>query len=201
VSRTNLVCATYLFKYDERVDSIDAADGAQHTDVATAPVPDLGLVDAMAQLSFLMYDALAEIAAEQGLSIIQMRLLGVLRDREPTMNALGRYLGLDKSSITGLVDRAQRRDLVARTVSAADRRVFLVSITDNGRQIGRRIASRFSERVAAFAAGLSPGERRMLSRLATRIVAADVNLRGFELHMSAMAGQPETAGQTSDTAD
>lgn len=183
------------------MDSIDDADGAQNAEEATAPVTDLGLVDAMAQLSFLMYDALAEIAAEHGLSIIQTRLIGVLRDREPTMNALGRYLGLDKSSITGLIDRAQRRDLVTRTVSAADRRVFLVAITDNGRRIGRQIASRFTERVETFTAGLAPDERQALSRLATRIVASDVNLRGFELHVSAMAAQPETVSRTPALAD
>jgi DNA-binding MarR family transcriptional regulator len=38
------------------------------------------------------------------------------------MNELGRLLGLDKSSVSGLVDRAQRRGLVARTVSAIYRR-------------------------------------------------------------------------------
>lgn len=70
---------------------------------------DLGLVDALAQLSFLVQNALAELAGEHDLSITQTRLLGILRDREPTMNELGRHLGLDKSSITGLVDRAQRR--------------------------------------------------------------------------------------------
>ena len=83
---------------------------------------DLGLVDALAQLSFLVHNALAEIARQDDLSIIQMRLLGVLRDREPTMNELGRLLGLDKSSISGLVDRAQRRGLVTRAVSTIDRR-------------------------------------------------------------------------------
>jgi hypothetical protein len=51
------------------------------------------LVDALAQLSFLVSNALAEIAGQHDLSIILTRLLGVLRDREPTMNALGRLLG------------------------------------------------------------------------------------------------------------
>jgi len=45
-------------------------------------------VDALAQLSFLVQGALAEIAAQHDLSIIQTRLLGVLRDREPTMNEI-----------------------------------------------------------------------------------------------------------------
>ena len=63
----------------------------------------------MAQLAFLVHGLLEHRAAEQGLSVIQARLLGVLRDRTPTMNELARLLGLDKSSVTGLVNRAERR--------------------------------------------------------------------------------------------
>jgi hypothetical protein len=69
-----------------------------------------------------------EIAAEHGLSLAQTQLLGVLRDREPLMSELGRHLGLDKSSISGLVDRAQRRGLVTRTASDVDRRAIRVPI-------------------------------------------------------------------------
>jgi MarR family transcriptional regulator, lower aerobic nicotinate degradation pathway regulator len=142
---------------------------------------DLGLVDALAQLSFLVHNALAEFAGQHDLSIIQMRLLGVLRDREPTMNALGRHLGLDKSSISGLVDRAQRRGLVTRTVSATDRRAFQVSITDTGRQLAEQVGARFAERIETLAAGLPDADRRLLARLAARIVAADADRRGAGL--------------------
>jgi DNA-binding MarR family transcriptional regulator len=72
---------------------------------------DLGIVDALAQLTFLVQGTLARRAAEYELSIIQMRLLGVLRDRTPAMNDLAKILELDKSSLTGLVDRAERRGL------------------------------------------------------------------------------------------
>src|ERR1700691_1015263 len=98
----------------------------------------LGVVDALAQLSFLVQGALGRIAAEQDLSIIQTRLLGVLRDRSPGMNELARYLELDKSSVTGLVDRAERRGLVRRKVSSTDRRAVDVSITAPGRRAARR---------------------------------------------------------------
>ena len=142
---------------------------------------DLGLVDALAQLSFLVHNALAGIAARRDLSMVQVRLLGVLRDREPTMNELGRLLGLDKSSITGLVDRAQRRDLVTRTVSAADRRAFRVSITVAGRRLADEVAAEFTARIDAAAAPLSEADRRVLSRLASRIVTADATHRGVDL--------------------
>ncbi len=138
-------------------------------------------MDALAQLSFLVHNTLAEIAARHDLSIIQTRLLGVLRDREPTMNALGRHLGLDKSSISGLVDRAQRRGLVTRTVSAADRRVVQVSITDTGRQLAAEVAATFAERVGTFLAVLPESDQRVLSQLAARIAAAEADRSGIGL--------------------
>jgi DNA-binding MarR family transcriptional regulator len=151
----------------------------------TSP-PELGLVDALAQLSFLVHDTMVEIASEHDLSIIQTRLLGVLRDREPTMNALGRHLGLDKSSISGLVDRAQRRGLVTRTVSATDRRAFQVSITENGRQLIDLLAARFAERIELFVAGMPDAEREVLSRSAARIVMADARRHGVDLRPTAV---------------
>jgi DNA-binding MarR family transcriptional regulator len=156
----------------------------QDTPTPQAPSPadeDLGLVDALAQLSFLVQNTLAEIAGQHDLSIIQTRLLGVLRDREPTMNQLGRHLGLDKSSITGLVDRAQRRGLVTRTVSAVDRRSFQVSITDSGRQLVEQVAAQFAEQIERSVAPLPETDRKQLSQMATRIVTVDAHGRGIDL--------------------
>ena len=146
---------------------------------------DPGSVDTIAQLSFLVQNALAEIAGEYGLSLIQTRLLGVLRDREPTMNELGRHLGLDKSSITGLVSRAQRRGLVARAVSEGDRRVVQVSITDAGRDLVEQVGGRFAERIGDLVADLADGDRQEFSRLANRIVRADIRRRGLDLGTAA----------------
>ena len=130
------------------------------------------LVDALAQLSFLVQNALAEITGEYGASLVLARLLGVLRDREPLMSELGRHLGLDKSSISGLVDRAQRRGLVTRTADGTDRRAFRVSITDAGRELAGEVAERFAGRIDALVADLSGAERALLTGLAGRIVEA-----------------------------
>ena len=157
----------------------------------TPPVParageDLGLVDALAQLSFLVHNTLAEIAGQHDLSIIQVRLLGILRDRKPTMNTLGRHLGLDKSSVSGLVDRAQRRGLVDRTVSATDRRAFQVSITDTGRQLVEQVAAGFTARIETLVAGLPDTDRKLLSQLAARIVTTDADRQGIDLRTDAV---------------
>jgi DNA-binding MarR family transcriptional regulator len=141
----------------------------------------LGIVDALAQLSFVVQGALGRIAAEHDLSIVQTRLLGVLRDRSPGMNELARHLELDKSSVTGLVDRAERRGLVRRMASSADRRGIQVSITAAGRKIVRRAEAQFEERIASLVARLTDAERAGLSALASRVVVEDARNHGIEL--------------------
>jgi DNA-binding MarR family transcriptional regulator len=131
---------------------------------------DIGAVDALAQLSFLIQNTLAEIAGRHELSVIQSRLLGVLRDREPTMNELGRLLGLDKSSISGLVDRAERRGLVRRATSPHDRRAVRVTMTEAGRALTGQVAAAFEARVEAYVHGLPAADRAQLARLAAQVV-------------------------------
>jgi len=131
---------------------------------------ELGLVDALAQLSFLVHGILADTAGEFELSVIQTRVLGVLRDRTPTMNELARHLGLDKASISGLIDRAERRGLVQRTVSPTDRRSYQVSMTDTGRALASRVAERFAARIELLVADLAAADRRRLAQLASQLI-------------------------------
>ena len=56
------------------------------------------VVDALAQLSWHVQSSMGDAAAARGVSVSQLRLLGILRDREPEMLALARYLRLDKDS-------------------------------------------------------------------------------------------------------
>src|ERR1700761_1705611 len=106
--------------------------------VASRPLPadvDLGLVDALAQLTFTVHATLGRIAARHDVSITQTRLLGILRDRRPTIKELAGFLQVDKSSMTGLVDRAEERGLVQRVSSPLDGRSVLVAITTAGRSL------------------------------------------------------------------
>jgi MarR family transcriptional regulator, lower aerobic nicotinate degradation pathway regulator len=146
-----------------------------------AATRELNPVDGMAQLSFLIHRMLERRAAEHDLSIIQTRLLGVLRDRRPTMNELGRVLDLDKSSVSGLVERAERRGLVSRAASPADGRAVLVSLTKHGRSLVGEAATQFEGDVHALLDQLSPADRRALSRLVSRLLVAHAADHGIEL--------------------
>jgi DNA-binding MarR family transcriptional regulator len=130
----------------------------------------LGIVDGLAQLSFLVQHELGQVAAEHGLSIIQLRLLGVLRDRTPGMQELARHLGLDKSSMTGLVDRAERRNLVQRIPAPHDGRGIQVSLTEQGHELARACTAEVNRRIQDLTSVLTQAQRGQLSRMATILV-------------------------------
>jgi MarR family transcriptional regulator, lower aerobic nicotinate degradation pathway regulator len=142
---------------------------------------DLGVVDALAQLTFAVQGALSRIAATHGLSIIQTRLLGILRDRQPTITELAGFLRLDKSSVTGLVDRAEQRGLVRRTASPLDGRSVRVSLTAAGRAVVDRETAVFEDEIAVLVSDLSPGQRSRLSALASRVAISDAKRRGVDI--------------------
>jgi MarR family transcriptional regulator, lower aerobic nicotinate degradation pathway regulator len=140
---------------------------------------DLGLEDALAQLSFLVWGTLAERASTDDLSMTQIRLLGILRDREPSMLELARLLGLDKSSVTGLVDRAEKRGLLLRAIDTDDHRSFRVSLTRAGRKTVDRVAAAFHADIEAISSCLSRADQIVLSGLASRIVVTHAAEQGI----------------------
>ena len=138
-------------------------------DRATTPE----LTDALVELSFLVQATLARLASERELSLIQVRLLGILRDREPGIVELADALNLDKSSVSGLVDRAQRRGLVERASSkSSDGRAIRVVLTKLGRTMASEFAARVSEELARLVEDLTPAERQRLAAQAASIVAS-----------------------------
>jgi DNA-binding MarR family transcriptional regulator len=142
---------------------------------------ELDPVDGLAQLSFVITGLLERRAGEHDLSLPAARLLGVLRDREPTMNELARLLELDKSSVTGLVDRAERRGLVARVPLATDRRAVLVRLTDTGRTLVSAAAGSFADDVSAMLGLLPPRDQAALARIVSRLLVAHAASYGIDL--------------------
>jgi DNA-binding MarR family transcriptional regulator len=131
------------------------------------------LTDALVELSFLLQARLARLAGDHELSLTQVRLLGILRDREPGIVELADTLELDKSSVSGLVDRAQRRGLVERaSPKITDGRAIRVLLTPHGRTVAHRFAERVSSELDELVKNLSPAQREQLARQAAQIVAS-----------------------------
>ncbi|MFI9381529.1 MarR family winged helix-turn-helix transcriptional regulator [Kutzneria sp. NPDC052558] len=146
--------------------------------------PDLGVTDSLVQLSFLVQGVLARIAAEHDLSLQQVRLLGVLRDRELGMAALADVLELDKSSATGLIARAERRGLVQRAAVPEDRRAVRVRLTDEARRLVAVCAAEVDREMARLVQGLTETNRGRLSRLASQVVHHEAERQGIDLSVA-----------------
>jgi MarR family transcriptional regulator, lower aerobic nicotinate degradation pathway regulator len=131
----------------------------------------LNLTDALVQSSFLVQGVLRRVATRHDLSVVQMRLLGILRDREPGVLVLARHLELDKSSVTGLVDRAEGRGLVERVADPDDGRAVRIRLTRKGRASAAAGAAEVGEELATVTADMSETERRRLAALLSGIAA------------------------------
>jgi DNA-binding MarR family transcriptional regulator len=142
---------------------------------------DLGIVDALVQVSFLVQRVLARAAEHHDVSIVMGRLVGILRDRTPTMGELALLLGLDKSSLSGLVDRAQARGLVRRHAAADDGRSVRVSLTPAGHRLVLVGGAEIADELAAIAACLAPSRQAALSKLASELVHHDALGQGIDL--------------------
>lgn len=130
----------------------------------------LGVAAALVRLSFLVQSVYAEVCAGYDVTPPQAQLLCVIRDRPRGMTELGEMLRLEKSSLSGLVDRVERRGLLRRTSSPTDRRAVTIEVTPPGKAIVDPLYDEVSQRLDRIVTGLSPADRERFTRLATRIV-------------------------------
>jgi MarR family transcriptional regulator, lower aerobic nicotinate degradation pathway regulator len=126
------------------------------------------LRDALVQVSFALMAALTEVAAEHDLSLTQLRVLGILRDREPTMADLATFTGLERSTVSGLIDRASQRGLVVRAADPVDGRSVRVRLTAQARRLERQITAAVSQRVTPLLENLTGSEQNRLTALLTK---------------------------------
>ena len=129
------------------------------------------LVDALVQTAFATMAVLTRIGAEHDLSLTQLRVLGVLQDRRLRMTALADYLGLEKSTMTGLVDRAEKRGLLVRVASDRDGRAIDVVLTEIGTELAEKVHGRAGDALAPLTGTLSAPDHRRLQVLLNRILA------------------------------
>jgi DNA-binding MarR family transcriptional regulator len=126
---------------------------------------DIGLIDALAQTAYAVMAVLNRAAAEHDLSLTQLRVLAILRDRRLRMAMLADHLGLEKSTMTGLVDRAEKRGLLARAPSATDGRAVEVFLAPGGTELVEPIYRRVAELLTPLTETLPAAERQQLRSL------------------------------------
>lgn len=85
--------------------------------------------------------AYEKIAASCGVTYNVMNILTLLyRRRKPmSQNELSKEMHLSNQTVTSVVDNLEKRGLVTRSIAENDRRKRLVTLTEEGRVVGRRV--------------------------------------------------------------
>ena len=141
------------------------------------PPADQDLIDALVRTCFATMAVLNRVGAEHDLSLTQIRLLGILADRRAKMSELADILGLDKSTVSGLVDRAEKRGLVQRAANPADGRAVDVFLSPTGTELADRGAALVARSLSPMTSVLTGTEARRLTTLLEHILPAAPSLR------------------------
>ncbi|MGN8048248.1 MarR family winged helix-turn-helix transcriptional regulator [Curtobacterium sp. 22159] len=128
------------------------------------------LVDALGHAAFRTMGALTDLAADAGLSLTQLRVLAILRDRRLRIGDLADHLGLERSTMTGLVARASAKGLLAREPNAEDARSVDVVLTAAGQEVARSLEAAMREALLPLTTQLVPSDRRALRVLLERML-------------------------------
>jgi DNA-binding MarR family transcriptional regulator len=100
-----------------------------------------------------------------GLTAAQYNVLNVLAASADGLSQreLGDILVVDRSNVTGLLDRLEKAGLVKRTDHPSDRRVYRVSLTTAGRKLWAKVQPLYFKVAAQVTAGL--GEKQLRDAL------------------------------------
>ncbi|HTJ79607.1 MAG TPA: MarR family transcriptional regulator [Rariglobus sp.] len=92
-----------------------------------------------------------------GLTAAQYNVLHALSDAADGLSQreLGDILVVDRSNVTGLLDRLEKAGWVKRSDHPTDRRVYRVSLTPSGRKLWAKVEPRYLEVTEQVTAGLT----------------------------------------------
>jgi MarR family transcriptional regulator, organic hydroperoxide resistance regulator len=115
-----------------------------------------GVLLALQRATHRTLQALASALADLDLTPSELNTLANLADGRPrSVRALGQDTGTRGTTLTGVLDRLERRGYLTRALDPADRRSFRVSLTDQGQTIAERVRQAVTDLERTALAGLS----------------------------------------------
>lgn len=125
---------------------------------------------------FREVDALfSAVSRRMGITPQQAQLLCFAQHRQPSFGEAATLLHCDKTNVTGLVDRLQRRGLLTREPDPHDRRVTRVHLTPDGEELTGDFQDAIDTAITTRFATWPATDRRALLPL---LHAATTTLRG-----------------------
>jgi DNA-binding MarR family transcriptional regulator len=101
-------------------------------------------VDAIVETIIYLYTESRRLTKDRarmfGLTGPQLTVIKILAELgDLSLSSLSGRIKAQNSTVTGIIDRMEREELVQRERSAEDRRIVLIRLTDKGRSLARQI--------------------------------------------------------------
>lgn len=110
-------------------------------DEAPGPTDSAVLAHALQQLHISRDRYQSALARQHRLSISELSCLRHLEAHQPVQpTQLAEFLGVSRSAVTAMVDTLVRRGFAVRADHQADRRIVLISVTDQGAEIAGELS-------------------------------------------------------------
>ena len=107
-----------------------------------------------------------------GLTAVQWAPLMIIsRGGNPTAASLARDLNTDTGAMTRMLDRLEAKGLLTRSRSVQDRRVVVLTLTDQGRELTTRIPHHLARVYNQHLTGFNAEEFQQLKGFLRRIIA------------------------------
>ncbi|MEY2878723.1 MAG: hypothetical protein RLZZ15_1103 [Verrucomicrobiota bacterium] len=147
---------------------------AQIPDPDDAPDHDYALVLAVLATADAFLRESQRLFRPLGLTAAQFNVLNILAGHADGLSqrALGDKLLVDRSNVTGLLDRMTTAGWVRRADHPEDRRVYLITLTPAGRKLWAKAAAVYRDVIAQVTDGLSVRDQRDTAAILGRLEKA-----------------------------
>lgn len=121
------------------------------------------------------YDKLSswenETVRDSGITLQQAHTLEVIgSNKEIRMKEITQRLGIATGTLTVMIDRLTKLDLVRRVVNASDKRSYYIELTNKGQTLYKEHSNHHDMLVTELAHDLSDTERETLNNLLEKIL-------------------------------
>jgi len=130
------------------------------------------IVSDVRRLVRAVYLDASKISRRFGLTAAQNAVIRCLHSEGPISSAeLSRKLFVTPSNITGIIDRLEKKDLVARVRQESDRRVVMITLTQTGKKLGRALPDPVESRFISQLADLEPERVQFMAEAMNQILS------------------------------
>lgn len=150
---------------------MDKHTGIQRKSKADGSSPDQEVLRSLRRIFHAVDRHSRRLARVHGLTDSQALCLNAIhRAGEVNTGQLARTISLSPPTVTGILDRLERRGLVQRSRSARDKRQVVLCLTDAGRGLLASSPPPLQERFTRRLAALPPARQRQIARSLHEVV-------------------------------